>query len=196
MNDRVLRGLLTAWLLCLSLPPAIAQADGWGISQLMHGLAHGPHETARFAEQKYIGVLDTPILSSGRLKYVAPDYLEKHTTSPKDERMVLDGDVLTLTQDDKTYTLRLSEQPAAVAYANSIRGLLSGNLSVLRQSYDLQLTGDRQSWTLLLHPTNPQVVQLIDSISVTGSGTRIRTIEYDQSDGDRTVMTIKPAQKP
>lgn len=197
---RTIPWILSAFLLLGSVgagyaaPPA--KASPWNIETLMHGLAGNRHHSAHFIEKKYIAVLDTPVISSGELRYIPPDHLEKHTTSPKDELMTLDGDVLTLKQDQKTYTLRLSEHPAAVAYADSIRGLLSGNLKVLRQAYRLQLTGDRRHWSLLLHPTNRDVAQLIDSISVNGSGTDIQTIEYDQSDGDHTVMTIEHRSAP
>lgn len=166
----------------------------WSIERLMQALAHRKHHTAHYTEKKYIGLLDTPMISSGELRYTPPNHLEKRTTSPKQERMILDGNVLTFDQGDKTYTLNLDDHPAAVAYADSIRGLLAGNLSVLRGAYQLRMTGDEQHWSLMLHPTNVAVSQLIDSITVTGSGNQIQRIEYDQTDGDRTVMTIEPDQ--
>jgi len=188
--------LLTASLLLLGIAANAANDGQWNIETLMRGLAAHRHHSAHFTEKKYIALLDTPVISSGELRYNPPDHLEKHTTSPKDEVMTLDGDVLKLKQDGKTYTLRLSEHPAAVAYADSIRGLISGNLKVLKKAYHLQLTGDRRQWSLLLHPTNHDVAQWLDNISVSGSGNEIRTIEYDQSDGDRTVMTIEHQPAP
>ncbi|MDY0148090.1 MAG: LolA-related protein, partial [Halothiobacillus sp.] len=72
-------------------------------------------------------------------------------------------------------------------------GLLNGNAALLRKSYVLKLSGDRAHWVLLLLPTDPRIQSLIKSISVNGSGDQLQTIEYDQANGDRSVMTLLPA---
>jgi hypothetical protein len=71
--------------------------------------------------------------------------------------------------------------------------LLNGNAALLRKSYVLKLSGDRAHWVLLLLPTDPRIQSLIKSISVNGSGDQLQTIEYDQANGDRSVMTLLPA---
>lgn len=202
---------MSAWLVCLTLltlsalllssGPVKAQNSGridphWSIPQLMAKLAQTHHGEADFVEKKYIAALNAPIISSGQLKYHAPNYLEQHIRSPKNERMILKGDVMTLTRGDRTYTLHLSDDPRAVAYAASIRGILGGNLDLLIKSYRLRLTGSRQHWTLLLQPDTEQVAQFIDIIKVTGTNNLIQSIEYKQTDGDRTIMTMTPRHQP
>ncbi|HQT43478.1 MAG TPA: tripartite tricarboxylate transporter substrate-binding protein, partial [Halothiobacillus sp.] len=123
----------------------------------------------------------------------SPDYLEKHTTAPRDEVMIIQDAVLTYTRQGQTYTLHLAEHPEATAYANSMRGLLTGNAAILKQSYALELSGDPAHWTLLLLPTDTRIASLIKNISVTGAGDSVQMIEYDQTNGDRSVMTIRPA---
>ncbi len=170
-----------------------ALSSDWTPAAVLRTLAEHRQGEARFTEQKFIGVLDTPLLSAGTLTFRPPDYLEKHTTSPRDERMTIEGDKLTYTRQSQTYTLNLAEHPEATAYANSIRGLLNGNAALLRKSYVLKLSGDHAHWVLLLLPTDPRIQSLIKSISVNGSGDQLQTIEYDQSNGDRSVMTLLPA---
>ena len=104
--------------------------------------------------------------------------------------------MLTYTRQGQTYTLNLSEHPEATAYANSIRGLLNGNATLLKRNYVLKLSGDPAHWVLLLLPTDPRIQSLIKSISVNGSGDHLQTIEYDQTNGDRSVMTLLPATLP
>ena len=173
-----------------------APSPDWTPELVLRTLADHRQGEARFSEQKFIGVLDTPLLSEGTLTFRPPDYLEKHTTSPRDERMTIEGDVLTYTRQGQTYTLNLAEHPEATAYANSIRGLLNGNAALLQQNYALKLSGDRAHWVLLLLPTDPRIQSLIKSISVNGSGDHLQTIEYDQTNGDRSVMTLLPATPP
>jgi outer membrane lipoprotein-sorting protein len=175
---------------------AAAPSPDWSPASVLRTLAEHRQGEVRFTEQKFIGVLDTPLLSEGTLTFRPPDYLEKHTTSPRDERMTIEGDVLTYTRQSQTYTLNLAEHPEATAYANSIRGLLNGNAALLRKSYVLKLSGDRAHWVLLLLPTDPRIQSLIKSISVNGSGDHLQRIEYDQANGDRSVMTLLPAIPP
>ena len=173
-----------------------APSSDWTPESMLRALADHRQGEARFTEQKFIGVLDTPLLSAGTLTFRPPDYLEKHTTSPRDELMTIKGDVLTYTRQGQTYTLNLAEHPEATAYANSIRGLLNGNAALLKQNYALKLSGDPAHWVLLLLPTDPRIQSLIKSISVNGSGDHMQMIEYDQTNGDRSVMTLLPATLP
>ncbi|OZB75677.1 MAG: hypothetical protein B7X37_01430 [Halothiobacillus sp. 14-55-98] len=175
---------------------AAAPSSDWSPASLLGSLAEHRQGEVRFTEQKFIGVLDTPLLSEGTLTFRPPDYLEKHTISPRDERMTIEGDVLAYTRQGQTYALNLAEHPEATAYANSIRGLLNGNAALLRKSYVLKLSGDRAHWVLLLLPTDPRIQSLIKSISVNGSGDHLQRIEYDQANGDRSVMTLLPAIPP
>jgi hypothetical protein len=194
------RYLFLLFLLLQGLAQSVAWASAassdWTPESVLRTLADHRQGEARFSEQKFIGVLDTPLLSAGTLTFRPPDYLEKHTTSPRDERMIIEGDVLTYTRQGQTYTLNLAEHPEATAYANSIRGLLNGNAALLQQNYALKLSGDRAHWVLLLLPTDPRIQSLIKSISVNGSGDHLQTIEYDQTNGDRSVMTLLPVTHP
>ncbi len=184
-----MRPLLFSLLLSLLFSPA-AWA-GWDISQLMQLLAKNKGGHATFVETKYISILDQPVVSSGELSYTAPDQLEKKTVQPKAERLTLDGDTLTVERGKRTYTLRLQDRPEAIAFADSIRGTLSGNQKVLEQTYKLQLQGDRSKWTLQMLPSDTRIASLVSKISVSGSNNRVQTIEYTLKDGDRSVMAIE-----
>lgn len=168
----------------------------WDLKQLMLGLAAHQPKQAQYVEEKYLGVLDTPLISYGELRYVAPDHLEKKTRAPNPATMTLSGDTLTLTEGHQTRTLDLSKHPGAALYADSIRGLLSGNLALLQKTFSVQLSGNRDHWRLLLRPIGHRVDGLLDSVSVTGSGYYLRRFEYDQADGDRSIMTIQLKAQP
>ena len=73
-----------------------APAAEWGIAQLMQGLAQRGAERALFVEKKFIAILDQPLESSGELRYVPPDRLEKRTLKPRPESLVLEGDRLVI----------------------------------------------------------------------------------------------------
>ena len=183
------RAVASLALLVLALP-----ACAWDLTTLMAELARRPQGRARFVETKTIALLDRPVVSSGELRFVAPDRLEKRTLKPRPESLVLAGDVLTLERDRRKYTLRLSEQPAALAFVDSLRGTLTGDLAALRKSYKLTLAGNEKQWTLDLLPDDQRIAAFVLRITFGGSHDRVEWIRYLQADGDSSLMTIEAEQ--
>ena len=180
-----------AVLLCLTLATAPALA-AWDVAQLMAELAKNPGGRALFTEKKYIALLDKPVTSSGEMRYVAPDFLEKRTLQPRPELLLLDKDAITLERGKQKITLRLTEQPEILAFVDSIRGTLSGNRQALERNYALYLSGSREAWSLTLSPSNARIAELVTRITLGGSRQQVRSVEYLQADGDRSVMSIDP----
>lgn len=175
----------------LALLFALPASAAWNLDQLMQDLARNKGGKARFVEKKYIALLDKPVQSSGELAYVAPDRLEKRTLLPKPEFMVLDRDVLSIERGKQKFTLRLAEQPEALAFVDSIRGTLAGDRRALERSYALFVAGSEEKWTLSLLPSDSRIAALVTRITIGGSRGRVQTVEYLQADGDRAVMTIE-----
>lgn len=183
--------LLSLLCACLALP-----AWAFDVGQLMGALAQHKGGRARFVEKKYIALLDKPVVSSGELLYVAPDRLEKRTLQPKQELLVLDRDTLSIERGKQKYTLRLSEQPEAQAFVESVRGTLAGNRAVLERNYALRITGNEARWSLTLLPSDQKIATLVSRITFFGSKGMVQSIEYLLADGDRSVMTIEPMDNP
>lgn len=186
---RPARTLTFALTLLLATSPALA---AWDIAQLMTELARNQGGRALFTEKKHIALLDKPVISSGEMRYVAPDYLEKRTLKPRAETMILDRDQISLERGKQKFTLRLREQPEVLAFVASIRGTLAGDRAALEQNYALFLSGNRDNWTLNLSPSNPRIAELVTRITIGGSRQQVRSVEYLQADGDRAVMSIEP----
>lgn len=175
-------------LLTFIAPPAPA----WDLDALMKGLARHEGGRARFVETKHIALLDKPVVSSGELLYKPPAHLEKRTLKPKPELMVLDGEMLTLERGTRKFTLRLAEQPEALAFVDSLRGTLSGDRAALEKSYKLKLDGGEQRWTLDLLPNDQRLAAFVLRITFGGTRDRIEWLRYLQADGDSSEMLIEP----
>ena len=104
-------------------------------------------------------VLDAPVKSSGTLRFVAPDRIEKHTLQPRAESMVLAGDQLTLRQGQRARSLALADLPDGGLAINSLRGTMAGDLAALRRGWNVTLFGERRIWTLSLTPLSAAVAQ-------------------------------------
>jgi outer membrane lipoprotein-sorting protein len=183
--------LSAALLLAALALPAIAAFD---VGQLMDDLARHKGGRAKFVEKKYISLLDKPVVSTGEMTYVAPDRLEKRTLTPKPEILLLDKEMLSIERDKQKLTINLGNQPEALAFIDSIRGTLTGTRAALERNYLLHLAGNADKWVLTLLPSEPKIAALVLKITVSGSRNQIRSIEYLQADGDRSVMSIEPIE--
>lgn len=167
-------------------------AAGFDVAQLMDGLARHPGGLAKFTETRHLALLDKPVVSTGEMQFTPPDRLEKRTLTPKPEYMLLDRDRITLERDQRRMTIRLGSRPEVLAFVDSVRGLLAGNRVSMERNYLMQLQGEAARWVLTLYPKDAEIAALIQRITVSGANNQIRTIEYLQADGDRSVLAIEP----
>lgn len=182
----------TLALLLLLTTIAFPAGAAWDLDTLMRGLARHEGGHARFVEKKTIALLDQPVVSSGELRYVPPARLEKRTLQPKPETLILDGDQLSLERGKHKFSIRLADQPAALAFVDSLRGTLSGDKARLEQSYKLQLRGSEERWTLDLLPSDQRLSAFVLRITFGGTRNQVEWIRYLQADGDQSEMTIQP----
>jgi hypothetical protein len=86
--------------------------------------------------------------------------------------------------------LALASLPLLSAFAASLRGVLGGNLALLREHYQLSLQGDEASWRLDLKPVDTESSRYVEGIVVSGRGGRIAQIEVRETSGDRSVLDV------
>ena len=165
----------------------------WGLPQLMASMREVRSATARFSERKFDRLLKQPLLSSGTLTYVAPDQLEKQTLAPVPARLLVKADRLTVGQPDgTTRVLSLSDYPAIGALVESTRATLAGDGATLARYYRVTMQGGASDWSLLLEPRDDRLRAYLTAIRIRGQGRTIRAIDTQETDGDRTEMTIEP----
>lgn len=188
LNPTLARTLVAA---LLTLAAGMATAGDVKLSDLMQLLAQQKSGKAIFVEKKYIGIVDKPVESSGELAFTAPAKLEKRTLKPALESLVLDGDSLTIEQADRRrLTVSLQEHPEVSAFVESIRGTLAGDRTALEKYYTVSASGPMEKWQLQLVPTQARMAQVISRIRISGAHASVKTIEFEQADGDRSEMFI------
>jgi outer membrane lipoprotein-sorting protein len=192
MRMRRLLACLLLLLLPAAAPPSTPAPPP--IDELMARLATVQERRAAFTEEKRIAALTGPVESRGWLVYRRPSHLEKTTTAPRPESLMVDGDQLSVLEEGQAPVLiDLASQPAARALVDAVRATLAGDLATLRRSYDVAMTGTLAGWTLALTPRDPAITGLLRGITVEGAGIELRTVRIEQADGDASVMTISPA---
>ena len=160
----------------------------------MRRLAAVPESRASFVEEKTIAALTEPVRSTGWLVYRRPDHLEKTTTAPATESLVVDGDRLAVTEAGQPpKVIDLAGEPAVAALVEAVRGTLAGDLPALRRSYEVSMQGGLDAWRLTLTPSGRPLTGLLRQVVVDGTGTSLRSVWIAQANGDRSLMTIGPA---
>ncbi|MDD4886582.1 MAG: outer-membrane lipoprotein carrier protein LolA [Thiomonas sp.] len=185
------RFALRAMLLtCALLVPSLSQAANWTLDTLMQALARHPANRATFVETKTLAMLDTPIESSGELRFAAPDFLEMRTLKPKRQTLILQANQVTLEMDGRSHQFDLRDHPDVAVLINSIRATLNGDRKALQRDYTTTLDGTAASWELTLSPVDAKARARVRRIQIGGRQGQVQTIAVLQADGDSSLMTI------
>ncbi len=191
-----MRGWAAWWIAgCFALgwaPATEAAPAGWGLATLMQSMARIRSASASFTETRTLPMLTAPLLASGSLDYVAPDYIRKRTTAPVREDFVLHGDEITMTGGPGSETQRFSlgQAPGFGELAEGIRATLAGDLPALQQSFVMRLSGAPSGWQLVLQPKDAQARHFIAWIAIRGDGDAISGVDTASGDGGHSEMRI------
>jgi hypothetical protein len=199
-------GLRALLLICLCLPwPApmsVAQTSpqseretgspGWNVEQLIESLAKNRQAEVRFEETAFSKLLTQPVKTQGFLRFTPPTGLEKHITTPHDERYLVEGDTVLFESKTKgtNRTLSLHDYPALRAFIEAFRSTLANDVITLKRFYSVTLQGEPRRWVLILRPLDKAVQELVESIRFSGEREHVSIIEIQAPDGDRSVMVI------
>lgn len=195
---RSLAGAALALTVCAA--PAWAEPDtvnsNWTLPALMARLAQTQSETATFVERRTLQVVITPLQSSGTLRYIAPDRLEKQTLLPHFARLSVAAGLVTIEREgETTQTITLADYPEIGALVEGLRATMAGDLPALQRYYTVRLEGNAGAWSIILRPRDARMQKLVHEIKVTGNGGVLAQIDTIETDGDHSEMTITPAGK-
>lgn len=157
-------------------------------TRLMGLLAARRHGEVSFLSRTYAAGLTRPLVSSGVLRYRAPDHLEQRTLKPERSELIIDGEHLTMRRDGHTHRVDLRAYPDIAVYVDALRDTLGGRGAELKRLFAVRFTGTLAHWRMTLRPIEANA--RVRRIRLTGAAADIRTIEILAPNGARTVMRI------
>ncbi len=177
---------------CVNHASAEPQAFQLTLQQLMSSLAQVQSVQTTFSESKTMDMLSEPLLSTGKLVYKAPDYLEKRVLTPQVSYYIVDGDQVSIgSAQHKERQVVLFQFPALEAFIAALRGTLAGDIKTLKEYYEVDFSSDADHWTLQLAPKNDEMLLYVKTIHIRGSGDRIQQIDTLETNGDHSIMTVQ-----
>lgn len=202
MSEKIFIKITVALLSAVALV-AFAQNDNksWGVLQLMETLAKIKAYDSDFIERKSFAFLTKELELKGTISYKAPDKLEKHTTIPFDERVLIVGDTITIEkpEDDQLQqqiqSVSLDAHPALRAVVDGVRSTLAGDLKSLEKLFHMKLSGNKSAWQLTLAPRNKKLSKHLTQIRIYGKQDRITRVDTEEGDGDLSILTMVRTNK-
>lgn len=193
MTWRLIRPILLYALLRAS-PVAAAPPQNPApafLPQLTQLLAGVSERHATFQETKRLGAVDGVLRDSGTLVYRRPSHLEKITSGPDPERLVVNGNYLSITVGNAPpQVIDLTTQPALQTLIEALRAPLSGDMTRLQQDFSVNVSGALDDWTMVLCPTDPRAARFVHRVRLTGSRATIGSIRIEQENGDESFLTL------
>jgi outer membrane lipoprotein-sorting protein len=193
MQQRIDRRRLLVGLMAGATFTARAQTTPpFALEQLMQLLGQVKTGEASFVEKRYVSMLERTLESSGKLTFEAPDSFMRETLKPRQERMAVVGNMVTMSVGSRSRTVPLDSVPEAAVIFEAIRGTLTGNRAALERNFAPTVSGAPARWALELVPLVPRLRELVMSVRVSGQQAYVREVVVAMADGDRSVMTITP----
>lgn len=186
-------GAASAWALCAGRPAAAQGASSFDLTALMALLAQRKSGEARFTEERTVTGFDSPLRASGTLSFTAPDRFARQTLEPQRERMEVAGNLVRLERGGRVRQMALDTVPELATLVEGLRGTLSGNGALLRQHFDVRVSGQARLWTLTLTPRDSALAAQVRSLQIVGTAADLRTVELQLAGNERSLMTIEPA---
>ena len=149
---------------------------------------------ADFVQEKFLAVLDEPLLLKGTIFMQKPDLFSWIVREPLRYSMVIQGEVVRQWDEDtrRVEKISLSKNPVFKMAIQQLRDWLSGAYKSMLGQYEVKVL-DRSPISLEFVPRDTALVQgVIDRVTVEFDRDEryIRRIQIHEKQGDRTLITF------
>jgi len=176
------------------LAAASATLDDRQADALIGRLAKPAPATISFTEVRFSKLLRAPLIVSGDLGYAGPESLDRRVTRPYREHTSIRGESVKVERDgEKPRSFALKHAPELRGLLSGFSAMLSGDAASLRQTFNVEMTGDDDAWTLKLTPTDTKARRRLQQIEVNGHHSDPRCFSMTTSDGASSVLLLGAA---
>lgn len=157
-------------------------------ADILQRVSEGVSPEVGFREVRTTRLLKTPLRSSGVLRFVPPNRLERETLQPVQESIVIEDLQVTIERGGAQTVISLASGSAPATMAETLRAVLGGRTRELEARYRATAMGTSEGWSLSLEPRTADGAIL--SIRLSGRGANVDEIEVRERSGDKTVTQL------
>ncbi len=180
------RALVAALLACIVSTPAWS-AD---LSSILAGAAVQPPAEIGFREERNNPMFKEPMVLTGRLEYLDAGVLRKVVEAPFEEDILVEANRVVVTRDGETRKLSLNRSRALKTILGAIEAVLAGDQARLEESFQCDVSGSADKWSLQMTPLAKAVAKRLSSIEVTGNAQAVTSIRISLPDDEWHQMQI------
>jgi hypothetical protein len=197
MNRRAFFVSSLAAALAARAQPAHAQVED--LDKLFALFATQGERRKAFVERRHSVLFRNPPETRGTLYFKPPTLLEREVTSPRREKVRIEGENVTLwTEDEGGKVLErkasLATIPQLANLVLTIRSTLAGDLATLRKMFRVTLQAPLPKWRIELTPIDEPVANAVSMITMSGDRGEVDRIQFTETSGDRTELLLSPAR--
>lgn len=163
------------------------------LQDIFENTAVVPPARVGFREERHNRMLKKPIVLTGYLEYAGPGHLRKVIESPAAESFQIADGQIEIEQNGKTRRLSLGKSKPLQAMLGGIEAILAGHTEQLSESFDVDLSGASDDWSLQLKPKSRRISAHLTSMQVKGDASAVNSIRIDMKDGEWSLMEIQHA---
>jgi hypothetical protein len=184
--------LLLASALCLPSPSrATPPEKALDAATLVAALKREAPARTAYAEVRFSGLLERPLILHGELEYPGPGQLGKRVDTPyKEQTKVANGEASVQRGTRAPRTFSLGQAPELEGFLRGFAALLGGDAAALARDFTFAASGTAHAWQLVLKPRDARLARRISAITVDGSGSTPLCFRTEEADGDVSVLLV------
>lgn len=162
------------------------------LAAILAAVARRPLNAVPFIERRMSGLASKPLESRGTLTYEPSGRIEKRTTNPIEERVVLTAETIEISGSGGAAptVIRFATRPELAGYAVALRSVLGGDPKPLRAHFQVRATGTLKKWQLSLLPLDASLKRAIRLVQIGGEDGLVRVIETTELSGETDELTL------
>ena len=173
-----------------------ANSFAFDVNDLQQQLAQSTLVRGYFQQVRTMQMFSQPLLTSGSFLLDHEQGLLWQQTKPFPITLTLTKNKLRQSINSETQVMTDAENPMSFYFTRVFLSLFKGDTDTIKESFSLDLSGDKEAWTLVLIPTTSPIDSVFKSIKVEG-GIYINRVVLSEVRGDVTEMIfLKQSNQP
>lgn len=161
------------------------------LSDISGQLVHGDMLCSDFEQEKHLQALARPLLSSGKLIFVAGQGVLWQVLTPYPARiLVRSGELIQWDEDGNAHKSSAGKAPIFRALSSVFHAMFRGQFEVLHDTFDLSATQAEGTWRLTLIPKDEILATVIREVRAAG-GRHVEEISILETRGDQTLIRLR-----
>ena len=159
------------------------------VNDLQQQLAQSSLVRGDFQQVRSMQMFSQPLSTSGSFLLDHEQGLLWQQTKPFPITLTLTQNKLRQSINGEAQVMTDAENPMAFYFTRVFLSLFKGDTDAIKESFSLDLSGDKEAWTLVLIPTTSPIDSVFKSIKVEG-GIYVNRVVLSEVRGDVTEMVF------